>query len=74
MYILGGAHMPEEQVDIMEEIQNISKKWTDFKKTWVTHMKDSEFEVLEWNFAVGKQGSEFIVDMKAKVAVRQKKK
>jgi hypothetical protein len=66
--------MPEEHADMMEQMQKMGEKWAEFKKTWVTHFKDMEFEVQEWNFGVGKNGDEYILDMKAKVAVRQKKK
>jgi len=30
--------------------------------------------VLEWNFGVGKNEKEYIVDLKAKIAIREKKK
>jgi hypothetical protein len=32
-----------------------------------------DVEVLEWNFGVGKTGKDTIIDVKAKVAIRQKK-
>ncbi len=66
--------MPEEHVDVMDQMQKMGEKWSEFKKTWVTHFKDMEFEVLEWNFGVGKTGDAYILDMKAKVSVKQKKK
>ncbi len=66
--------MPEEHVDVMEQVQKMGEKWNEFKKTWVAHFKDMEFEVLEWNFGVGKMGDAYILDMKAKVSVKQKKK
>ncbi len=66
--------MPEEHVDVMEQVQKMGEKWSEFKKTWVAHFKDMEFEVLEWNFGVGKNGDAYILDMKAKVSVKQKKK
>ena len=65
--------MPEEHVDVMEQMQKMGEKFADFKKTWVTHFKDMEFEVIEWNFGVGKNDKEYVVEMKAKVAVRPKK-
>jgi hypothetical protein len=66
--------MPEEHMDVMEQMQKMGEKWTEFKKTWVTHFKDMEIEVQEWNFGVGKNGDQYILDLKAKVAVRPKKK
>ncbi len=67
--------MPEEEhVDMMEQMQKFGEKFTEFKKSWSSHFKDMEFEVQEWNFGVGKSGDQYLIDMKAKVAVRPKKK
>ncbi len=44
----------------------------EFQQTWVSHFKDMEVDVLEWNFNVGKTGEDTIFEMKAKVAIRQK--
>jgi hypothetical protein len=66
--------MPEEHMDVMDQMQKMGEKWSEFKKTWVTHLKDMEVEVLEWNFGVGKSGDAYILDMKAKVSVKPKKK
>ena len=65
--------MPEQKIDVKEQIQKISEKWSEFQETWVSHFKDMEVEVLEWNFGIGKIGEDTIFEMKAKVAVRQKK-
>ena len=66
--------MSEQHIDVKEQIQKMSEKWNEFKKTWVSHFKDMDVEVLEWNFGVGKNEKEYIVDLKAKVAIREKKK
>jgi hypothetical protein len=65
--------MSEQHIDVKEQIQKMSEKWSEFQKTWVSHFKDMDVEVLEWNFGVGKIGEDTIFEMKAKVAVRQKK-
>ena len=65
--------MPEQKIDIKEQILNMGEKWDEFQKTWVSHFKDMEVEVLEWNFGVGKNEKEYIIDLKAKVAIREKK-
>ena len=65
--------MPEQKIDVKEQIQKMEEKWSEFQKTFVSHFKDMEVEVLEWNFAVGKTGEDTIFEMKAKVAIRQKK-
>jgi hypothetical protein len=65
--------MSEQHIDVKEQIAQMSEKWSEFQKTWVSHFKDMEVDVLEWNFGVGKTGEDTIFEMKAKVAVRQKK-
>ena len=65
--------MSEQHIDVTEQIQKMGEKWSEFQKTWVSHFKDMEVDVLEWNFGVGKIGEDTIFEMKAKVAVRQKK-
>ncbi len=66
--------MPEEHMDVMEQMQKMGEKWSEFKKTMVMHFKDMEFEVLEWNFGVGKAEKAYIIDFKAKVSVKPKSK
>jgi hypothetical protein len=65
--------MPEQHIDVKEQMAQMGEKWSEFQKTFVSHFKDMEVEVLEWNFGVGKTGDDTIFEMKAKVAVRQKK-
>jgi len=65
--------MSEQKIDVKDQIQKMGEKWSEFQETWVSHFKDMEVDVLEWNFGVGKTGEDTIFEMKAKVAVRQKK-
>jgi len=65
--------MPDQKIDVKEQVEKMSEKWSEFKKTWVSHFKDMDVDVLEWNFAVGQTGEDTIVEVKAKVAVRKKK-
>ena len=65
--------MSEQHIDVKEQIEKMGEKWSEFQKSWVNHFKDLGFEVLEWNFGVGKNEKEYIIDLKAKVAVREKK-
>ena len=66
--------MPEQHIDVKEQIDKIGEKWSEFQKSWVSHFKDIDFEVLEWNFGVEKKQKEYIIDLKAKIAVREEKK
>ena len=65
--------MPEQNIDVKEQIDKIGDKWNEFQKSWISHFKDIDFEVLEWDFGVEKNEKEYIVELKAKVAVREKK-
>ncbi len=68
-----GDSKTDKHIDVKEQIQKMGEKWNEFQKTWVNHFKDMDVEVLEWNFGVEKTGNDTIIDMKAKVAIRQKK-
>lgn len=65
--------MSEQQIDIKEQIETMSKKWDEFQKSWLSNLKDLQVEVLEWNFGVGKTGEDTIFEVNAKVAVRKNK-
>jgi hypothetical protein len=69
--------MPEEHTDMMDTMKKMGEKFSEFKNTWVAHFKDYEIEVLEWNFGVGKSETpekSYVLDLRAKVAVKSKKK
>ncbi len=65
--------MSDQHIDVKEQIEKLGEKWSEFQKSWVSNFKDIDFEVLEWNFGVGKNEKEYIIDLKAKVAIREKK-
>ena len=65
--------MAEKEADVKEQIEKMGAKWSEFQKSWVNHFKDLDFEVLEWNFGVSKNEKEYTIDLKAKIAVREKK-
>ena len=52
--------MSEQKIDVKEQIQKMGEKWSEFQETWVSHFKDMEVDVLEWNFGVGKIGGDTI--------------
>ncbi len=64
--------MSEQHIDVKEQIEKMSEKWSEFQKSWGNHFKDIDFEVLEWNFGLANNEQEYIIDLKAKVAVREK--
>jgi hypothetical protein len=65
--------MPEQHIDVKEQIQKMGEMWDEFRKSSIVHLKNMDIEVLEWSFNVGKNGKDHIIEMKAKVAVREKK-
>jgi hypothetical protein len=66
--------MPEEQVDVKEEIEKMGEKFNEFKKTYVTHIKDHDVEIQSWTFTVNKSDKGYIVEFAAKVGIMSKKK
>jgi len=65
--------MSEHHIDVKEQIEKMGEKWSEFQKSLVNYFKDLDVDVLDWNFGVGKAGNDTIIDMKAKVAIRQKR-
>lgn len=69
--------MPEEHAEMMEQMKKMGEKFKEYKNTLIAHLKDYEVQVLEWNFGVGKQEApekSYVLDLKAKVLVKPKKK
>ena len=66
--------MPEEEIDVPEKLQEIGKKIGEYKDAVVTQFKNMEVDVRNWNFAVGKTGEEYTVEVNLKLAIKPKKK
>ena len=64
--------MPEEQGDVMEKMQEMGQEFNKVKKSIIAHFKDYEIDIRDWNFAVGKADKEYVIDLKAKVAIKPK--
>ncbi len=65
--------MSEKNVDITDKIQKIGKTIEEYKNSLMAHFKDMEVEVKDWNFAVGKNESEYTVEVNLKLGIRSKK-
>jgi len=52
--MISSEFLQVQKIDVKEHIQKMSEKWDEFQKTWVSHFKDMEVDILEWNFGVGK--------------------
>jgi hypothetical protein len=66
--------MSEEHEDVMERMQKMGEKFTEYRKYFKTHFKDMDFEIRDWNFAVGKEDKEYLVSFGCKVAIKPKEK
>ncbi len=66
--------MPEEKIDIIARMQDMGTKFTEYKDAVVAQFKNMDVEIRDWNFSVGKYEKEYIIDFKAKVAVKPRSK
>jgi hypothetical protein len=66
--------MSETTIDIPEQLQQIGKTIQDYKEVVVSHFKDMEVEIKDWNFNVGKTEEEYNVEVKVKLTIKPKKK
>jgi hypothetical protein len=62
------------EINVPERLQEIGKRIGEFKDMVVKEFKDMEVDVRNWNFAVGKTGAEYTVDVNLKLAIKPKKK
>jgi hypothetical protein len=65
--------VPETSVNITEKLQKIGQTAQEYKDAIISHFKDMEVEVKNWNFAVGKTDEEYSVEVNLKLAIRSKK-
>ena len=71
--LLGGAFIPETQINITEKLQKIGKTANEYKDAIMNQFKDMEVEVKDWNFAVGKTEAEYSVEVKLNLSIKPKK-
>jgi hypothetical protein len=64
--------MPETSVNIGEKLQKIGQTAKEYKDVLVSHLKDMEVEVKDWNFTVGKKEDEYNVEVTVKLGIRPK--
>jgi hypothetical protein len=66
--------MSEEEINVPEKLQEIGKKIGEYKDAVITQFKDMEVDVRNWNFAVGKTGEEYTLEVNLTLAIKPKKK
>ena len=65
--------MPEKKIDITERLQKIGETVSEYKDSLMTHFKDMDVEVKQWNFTVGNLDKEYIVEVNLKLSIKPKK-
>ena len=63
-----------EENDVLGRLQDVGVKVGEFRDLVVNELKDMEVDVRNWNFAVGKTGEEYTVEVNLKLAIKPKKK
>ncbi|HMK93936.1 MAG TPA: hypothetical protein VK536_00915 [Candidatus Limnocylindrales bacterium] len=65
--------MSEKSVDLTAKLQKIGETVASYRDTLVSHFKDMDVEVKDWNFSVGKADKEYNVDVTVKLVIKPKK-
>jgi hypothetical protein len=60
------------EISITEKLQKIGQTAQEYKDAIVNQFKDMEVEVKDWNFAVGKTGEEYTVEVNLKLGIHKK--
>ena len=55
--------MSEKHIDVTERLQQIGKTVNEYRESLMSHFKDMDVDVKEWNFTVGKLEKEYIVEV-----------
>jgi hypothetical protein len=64
--------MSEKHIDVTERLQQIGKTVNEYRESLMSHFKDMDVDVKEWNFTVGKLEKEYIVEVNVKLAIKPK--
>jgi hypothetical protein len=64
--------MSEKHIDVTERLQQIGKTVNEYRESLMSHFKDMDVDVKEWNFTVGKLEKEYIVEVNVKLSVKPK--
>ena len=64
--------MSEKHIDVTERLQQIGKTVNEYRESLMSHFKDMDVDVKEWNFTVGKLEKEYIVEVNVKLSIKPK--
>ena len=65
--------MSEKHIDVTERLNKIGQTVNEYREALMSHFKDMDVEVKDWNFAVGKSDKEYTVEVNLKLGIRSKK-
>ena len=64
--------MSEKHIDVTERLNKIGQTVNEYKDVLMSHFKDMDVYVKEWNFTVGKLEKEYTVEVNVKLSVKPK--
>ena len=65
--------MPEKHIDVTERLQKIGQTVNEYRDVLMSHFKDMDVKIKNWNFAVGKLEKEYTVEVNVKLGLKPKK-
>ena len=74
VHVLGGVRGMSEEVNMTERLQKIGQTVQEYKDAVISHFKDMQVDVKDWNFAVGKTEEEYTVEISVKLGIKPKPK
>ena len=74
IHVLGGVLGMSEEVNMTERLQKIGQTVQEYKDAVISHFKDMQVDVKDWNFAVGKTEEEYTVEISVKLGIKPKPK
>jgi hypothetical protein len=63
----------DKHVDVTERLQKLGETISEYKDSVVSHFKDMDVEVKNWNFTVGQLEKEYTVEVNVKLSIKPKK-
>jgi hypothetical protein len=64
--------MSEKHIDVTERLQQIGKTVNEYRESLMSHFKDMDVDIKEWNFTVGKLEKEYVVEVNVKLSIKPK--
>jgi hypothetical protein len=68
----GFGKVSEKHTDLTERLAKIGETFASYRESLMSHSKDMEVEIKDWNFAVGKVEKEYKVEVTVKLVIKPK--